>query len=162
VQRSGVAVNILRCFNVRSSSTLALAEDTSCAIAIAGAKQLVDNGQTFLAAGPVKRRPAEIILGVHVSSNTPKSSNLCQVVLQNRIDQFFVNAFDSFFLGAMSMLFIISSIDGQQRAALGDGCHCLEELSVQFLVPCASGNDFHVTVPLNVTLSLNHDSRRWR
>jgi hypothetical protein len=119
-------------FNIRSSMTLALAEDSRCDIAIVGAQQVVDNGQMSLAAREVQRRPAVIvyrfhvcsvlpqlldnlnvsivagivksrvvvvimILGVHVSSSTQEVTDLWQVVLYSRLEQFFVNTIHYFF-----------------------------------------------------------------
>jgi hypothetical protein len=116
-------------FNIRPFPTLALAKDnssgSSCAIAIAGAQQLVDNDHMAILSRDVWRRPAVIacrfnvrsmvqllvdnlhvclyaglvkrrmsgavtILGVHISSNTQKPTDLWQVLvlLSSRIDQF--------------------------------------------------------------------------
>jgi hypothetical protein len=54
-------------------------------------QQLLDNLQVSIVAGHGKRRPAVqiiIILGVDVSSNTQKQSNLGHVVRSSGIDQF--------------------------------------------------------------------------
>jgi hypothetical protein len=61
-------------------------------------QKLLGNWNVCLPTGPVKRRPAEFILGVHVSSSSQQPTDLCWYVVPcSRPDQFSVNSINPFF-----------------------------------------------------------------
>jgi hypothetical protein len=76
--------------------------------------QLVENLQVAVQAGHAKRRLAEIIiLGVHVSSNTQKPTDLRQDVLFNRVEQLGVDDTTIMKIGRWSGLTFVTYIHTQ-------------------------------------------------